>query len=85
MSDQAFSLSFIVTVAGTVCFQYGLFIDVLLVLQYSKLNIYFIDSFCRGLGALRALLGAFGPLFSSRRCLRRYTQFSVKIGPHRSK
>ena len=31
-----------------------------------------------------ALLGAFGPLFSSRRCKRRHTQFSVKIGPHRS-
>ena len=35
--------------------------------------------------ALRALLGALGPLFSSGRCLRRYTQFSVEIGPHRSK
>ena len=38
-----------------------------------------------GWGALRALLRAFGPLFSSRRFKRRHTQFSVKIGPHRSK
>ena len=43
-----------------------------------------------GLGALWAnrslwaLLGAFGPLFSSRRCKRKHTQFSVKICPHRS-
>ena len=38
-----------------------------------------------GWGAIRALLGAFGPLFKSKRCKRRHTQFSVKIGPHRSK
>ena len=38
-----------------------------------------------GWGALWALLGAFGPLFSTRRCKRRHTQFSVKIGPQRSK
>ena len=38
-----------------------------------------------GWGPIGALLGAFGPLFSSRRCKRGHTQFSVKIGPHRSK
>ena len=38
----------------------------------------------RALRALWALLGALGPLFSSRICKRRYIQYSVKIGPHMS-
>ena len=33
-----------------------------------------------GWGALWALLGAFSPLFSSRRCKRRHSQFSVSFG-----
>ena len=33
-------------------------------------------------GPLRALLGAFGPPFSSRRCQTKRTQFSVKMGPN---
>ena len=36
-------------------------------------------------GALRALLGAFRPLFNSGRWKRRHTQFSVKIGCQRLK
>ena len=43
------------------------------------------SSSCGGLEALWALKWAFSPLFSTRRCKRRHTQFSVKIGPQRSK
>ena len=39
------------------------------------------SSSCGGLGAPRTIMGAFGPLFGSRRCKTKHTQFSIKIGP----
>ena len=64
---------------------------ILFVYRSSGRSAPFLLAPAEGWGALRAprallaLQGAFCPLFSSRRCKRRHTQFSVNIGPHRSK